>query len=155
MSDAILDEAALTEWGRAVGRSVDRPVFLGLEGRLGAGKSVLARAIARGAGVAGQLPSPSYGLLHEYPCDRGTLRHLDLYRLGAVDELWEIGWETLGGPGDLVVVEWATRAGDALPDDHWRVTLATVPVHPDLRTVTLRRVGSPPMLPPFPSMPRL
>src|SRR5690606_22612088 len=92
-----LDERALEAWGRALGAEAPVPLFLALTGPLGAGKSVLARAVARGAGVLGTLPSPTYNLLFRYPASAGRMVvHLDLYRIGSPAELDELGWDELG-----------------------------------------------------------
>lgn len=94
-----------------------------LEGPLGAGKTFLARAIARGLGVAASVPvqSPTFALVHELPA-RLTLRHADLYRLGSAQELEELG---LGEaqPEAVTLVEWGARFGDALAHDRLEVTL--------------------------------
>jgi len=114
----ILSEGELVRWGNRIGRDISGPVFLGLKGPLGAGKSVLARAVARGAGVEGPIPSPTFNLVFRYPTPRGVpLVHMDLYRIEDSGELWELGWEELGTAGELVVVEWPERAGQLLPHD--------------------------------------
>ncbi len=110
-----------------------------LEGELGAGKTALARGIARGLGApAREVASPTFALLHEYAGSDGriVLRHLDLYRLR--DDPREL--EPLGLPesvtGAPVCVEWpgaAIRAAlpptlevrlDTLPDDGRRIRFA-------------------------------
>lgn len=146
-----LDEAGLVRWGERVGQTVDTPVFLGLRGPLGAGKSVLARAIGLGLGVGQAMPSPSFNLLFRYPARMGLeVVHMDLYRLQSPDELWELGWEELGQPNEIVLVEWPERAGDHLPEDHWIVELSPVPAKPNLRDVGVIRMGAPPELVGFP-----
>ncbi len=70
-------EPTLEAWGRAVGKAAARgelwlPLVIALRGPLGAGKSVLARAIARGAGVEGPMPSPTYNLVFSYTADTDT-----------------------------------------------------------------------------------
>jgi tRNA threonylcarbamoyladenosine biosynthesis protein TsaE len=146
-----LDETGLVRWGVRIGETVAPPVLLGLGGPLGAGKSVLARAVGEGAGVRQPMPSPSFNLLFRYPAFRGLeVVHLDLYRIENPDELWEIGWEELGQPNEIVLVEWPERAGGLLPPDHWRIDLAVPPGEPHLREVQVRRVGSPPVLAAFP-----
>lgn len=145
---ARLDETAVRAWGERVGRDVPTPVVIGLEGPLGAGKSVLARAIGRGAGVTEPMPSPSYNLLFRYPAGDGrTLVHLDLYRLERPDELDELGWFELPAPDELVVVEWPGRAEGRLPSDHWHIRIDPVPGASHLRSVTARPVGAHPALP--------
>lgn len=144
-----LTESELREWGRRLGEALDVPVVLALAGPLGAGKSVLARAIGEGAGVSGAMPSPTFTLLQRYAASRGReVVHLDLYRLNAPEELWELGWMQIPGDDDIVLVEWPERAGALLPADHWLVTLTVPAGHPDLRDVEITRVGDPHSLAP-------
>jgi tRNA threonylcarbamoyl adenosine modification protein YjeE len=146
-----LDEAALVRWGERIGETVDTPVFLGLQGPLGAGKSVLARAIGQGLGVGQPMPSPSFNLQFRYPASLGVqVVHMDLYRLASSDELWELGWEELGQTNEVVMVEWPERAEGFLPADHWLIELSLVPGKPLLRDVGVVRVGHPPELAGFP-----
>lgn len=146
-----LDEASLSRWGERVGETLSVPAVLGLRGPLGAGKSVLARAIGHGLGVRQPMPSPSFNLLFRYAADMGAqVTHLDLYRLTSSDELWELGWEELGQPNEVVLVEWPERAEGFMPRDHWVIELALVPGKPKLRDVTATRVGTPPELAAFP-----
>jgi tRNA threonylcarbamoyladenosine biosynthesis protein TsaE len=119
-----LTEGQLTDWGRRIGAAVGTPVFLALSGDLGAGKSVLARAIARGAGVEGVLPSPTFNLVFRYAAGRGaTVVHLDLYRLERPEQVWELGWRELGAADEIVIVEWPERAAALLPRDRWDIRL--------------------------------
>jgi tRNA threonylcarbamoyladenosine biosynthesis protein TsaE len=149
-----LDEGELVRWGRRVGESIAEstagPMFVGLSGPLGAGKSVLARAIGEGAGVVGPMPSPTYTLVQGYDASGGRrLMHLDLYRIESPDEVWELGWEDLLDEGQIAVVEWPERAGPLLPLDRWLIALTPASDRPDLRDVELTRHGSPPELPTF------
>src|SRR5213075_2489853 len=101
-----VDEAQLTAWGERIGAQAAAPLVLALRGDLGAGKSVLARAVARGAGVAGHMPSPTYNLLYKYSSPRGfDVYHLDLYRLEHPDDVWELGWRDLGEGAQIVLIE--------------------------------------------------
>lgn len=146
-----LDEPSLARWGERIGETLDTPAFIGLRGPLGAGKSVLARAIGLGLGVSQPMPSPSFNLLFRYSAGMGLeVVHMDLYRLESPDELWELGWEELGQPNEIVLVEWPERAGDLLPADHWIIELTPPPGKPLLRDIRVTRVGSPPELVGFP-----
>lgn len=121
---ALLDEAALTEWGEQIGAGVQPPLVLALRGELGAGKSTLARAILRGTGVRGPLPSPTFNLVFRYGTPRRfPAYHLDLYRLENEEEVWELGWSELGSAGDLVLIEWPERAEALLPAPRWDLRL--------------------------------
>jgi len=146
-----LDEASLALWGERIGETVETPVVLGLQGELGAGKSVLARAIGKGAGVRAAMPSPSFNLLFRYPARLGReVVHFDLYRVAAPDELWELGWQGLGADQEIVIVEWPERADSLMPADHWLIELSVTPGKSELRDIAVRRVGAPPDLPGFP-----
>ena len=142
-----LTEPALIEWGERIGRETPAPVVLALRGPLGAGKSVLARAIARGAGVVGFLPSPTFNLLFRYRGTAADVVHMDLYRIHDPDELKELAWDELGAEQEIILIEWPERAGGLLPADRWEIELGVAEDEPDLRRVRVRRVGSPPPLP--------
>lgn len=145
---AVMGEEELAGWGERIGSSVRPPVFLMLRGTVGAGKSVLARAIARGAGVRGVVPSPTFNLVFRYPGLKGrTIVHMDLYRLNDESELAELGWEELGGKGEIVIVEWPERAGAALPPDRWEISLSAPAPGAAVRAVEVSRSGRPPGLP--------
>lgn len=143
-----LDEAALSSWGERIGREAEPPLVLALRGQLGAGKSVLARAVARGAGVAGHMPSPTFNLLYRYHGARGLdVVHLDLYRLEDPEEVWELGWAELGDGDELVLMEWPERAEDRLPRDRWDVWLEIPGEDSLVRVVRAERMGAAPALP--------
>lgn len=146
-----LDEIELERWGVRIGETIDAPALIALSGPVGAGKSVLARAIGRGVGVAVAMPSPSFTLLLRYATSREVdVVHLDLYRLESSDELWELGWGELGSGREVVVVEWPERAEGHLPDDHWLIELSVPDGSSGLRDVEVFRRGSPPELASFP-----
>ena len=166
-ASAILDQPALERWGRRVGEAVavgeiDPPLTIVLRGPLGAGKSVLARAMARGAGVTGPMPSPTYNLVFGYegaevgsgPVETPLIvNHLDLYRLEHPDDVWELGWQELGEGRQLVLIEWPERAEELLPPDRWEAWLSFLDddeLSASLRRLAVRRMGSAPGVPPLP-----
>ncbi len=146
---ALLTEEEMTAWGERIGAEVEVPAVFALNGDLGAGKSTLARAIARGAGVEGPVPSPTFNLLFRYDTPRAVVQHLDLYRLERQDDVWELGWSELGTGPELVLIEWAENAETLLPSPRWEVTLEEGD-DPGRRRVELTAVGEPPALPPLP-----
>lgn len=94
-----------------------------LTGELGAGKTVFAKGLAAGAGVAAtdRVSSPSFTLVNIY---EGKCRvfHVDLYRLEREADILDLGWEDFLGEG-IVVVEWAERLPRSLRLDGIRVTI--------------------------------
>lgn len=145
-----LTETELVQWGARIGADAAVPLVLALRGELGAGKSVLARAAARGAGISGPLPSPTFNLLYRYHGDRGIdVVHLDLYRLEAPEEVWELGWQELGEGAELVLIEWPERAEALLPPDRWDIYLEIPAADAVVRDVWAVARGEVPPLPPF------
>lgn len=150
-----LTQPVLESWGRDIGEAaasgaLPLPLVVALRGTLGAGKSVLARAIARGAGVTSPMPSPTYNLLFTYETGGVVVHHLDLYRLEDPDDVWELGWEELGQAGEVVLLEWPERAESLLPPDRWEVQLSVPEDDPERRVVRVRPVGSSPLPPRLP-----
>lgn len=146
-----LSEPDLVRWGRAIGREVEPPVVIALQGPLGAGKSVLARAIGQGAGVETPMPSPTFNLLLRYELPSGVaVVHLDLYRIAEPDEVWELGWADLGAESEIVLIEWPEQAGPLMPPSYWSIELGVTRGNRKLRDVEVNRVGNPPTLPGFP-----
>jgi tRNA threonylcarbamoyladenosine biosynthesis protein TsaE len=105
----------LVAQGEKLGRSLAPRSILTFEGDLGAGKTTLVRAIARGLGVGAQATSPTYALVHRYQGSRGPVFHVDCYRLRAPDEAADLDWEGLLHEGDALLIEWPERAGAWLP----------------------------------------
>lgn len=137
----------MVAWGRTIGRVVATPVVFALRGALGAGKSVLARAIARGAGVTTSMPSPTFNLLFQYDTQDIIVNHIDLYRLEDESEVWELGWRELGLDNQIVLIEWPERAESLLPTPRWDISIAPSEGDPQTRTISLVPIADPPALP--------
>ena len=106
ISNSLEETLALGEtWGRA---AVSGQV-IALAGDLGAGKTQLARGIARGLGISARVHSPTFTLVNEYPGGRLPLFHLDLYRLDTRDQIIATGLEEYFQPAGVAVIEWAER----------------------------------------------
>jgi tRNA threonylcarbamoyladenosine biosynthesis protein TsaE len=110
-----LTQDELEAEGELLGRSLPAGTLLTFEGDLGAGKTTLIQAIARGLGVTGRATSPTYALVHRYQGRRGPVFHLDCYRLRSPDEAADLDWEGLLAEGDAILVEWPDRIGGWLP----------------------------------------
>jgi tRNA threonylcarbamoyladenosine biosynthesis protein TsaE len=131
----VYSESELREKGHQLGSSLMPGSVVLLEGDLGAGKTTLIQAIARGLGVAENATSPTYALVHRYQGTRGPVYHLDCYRLRHPDEAADLDWETLLQEGDAVLIEWPEKAGSYVPVATLRIRLDHVADHPDLRTL--------------------
>jgi tRNA threonylcarbamoyladenosine biosynthesis protein TsaE len=94
-----------------------------LSGPLGAGKTVLARGLAAGLGVApGEVRSPTFTLVNPYR-GRVPVYHLDLYRIEKPSDLDELGLEEILGGDGVAVVEWGERLGRWLPPRRLLITV--------------------------------
>jgi tRNA threonylcarbamoyladenosine biosynthesis protein TsaE len=87
------------------------PLLIGLRGELGSGKTTWARALLRGLGFTGRVPSPTYTLLEQYSLGALHVIHVDLYRLKSEDELANLGLrDWLAEDCTWTLVEWPERA---------------------------------------------
>lgn len=86
-----------------------------LQGPLGAGKSVFARAFIQSlTNEETEVPSPTFTLVQNYDAAKAPIWHFDLYRTENPDEIYEIGWEEALSDG-IVLVEWPERLGNLIP----------------------------------------
>jgi tRNA threonylcarbamoyladenosine biosynthesis protein TsaE len=94
---------------------------------MGAGKTVFASGIGKGWGAKHTLTSPTFTLVHEHRrADGQRLYHLDCYRLQGVDDVDSIGFDDLLDSEGVLLIEWAERIRDALPDKHLWVELRVI-----------------------------
>ena len=110
---------------RHLTRHLEPGQFLALCGDLGAGKTTLTRLLTQELSSHKLANSPTFSLLQEYPGGRLPVCHADLYRLGSEDELYDLGWEETIHRFEegLMVVEWADKFADALPEDRLELKL--------------------------------
>ena len=109
---------------RAVGRKLAATLRPGdvvvLAGGLGVGKTLFTSGIAAGLGVEEQLVSPSFVLVRQYRSGFLPLIHVDVYRLGSLNEFDDLEVFELGADG-AVVIEWGDALEGAIPEDHLRI----------------------------------
>ncbi len=101
-----------------VGKKIREGTVLCLEGDLGAGKTLFVRNLAHTLGVEGEVTSPTFNLMNVYEgiCD---ILHFDLYRLETEEQLEDIGFfEYTDDPEGIIVIEWADKFPQALPEDY-------------------------------------
>ena len=105
--------------GQSLARTLAPGAVVALSGGLGAGKTAFVRGLARGLGVAGEVCSPTYALVHEYE----GLVHFDMYRVTTPGDLESTGWYDYLGRGCVIAVEWSENIADELPEDCVRVRI--------------------------------
>ncbi len=112
--------------GRRIGEQISQGDVLALVGRLGAGKTHLAKGIAIGLGVVDErgVNSPTFVLVNEYD-GRLPIHHIDAYRLSSADELAALGFEEMLADPCVVLIEWADRVVSAVPPRAWWITIET------------------------------
>ena len=108
--------------GTAIGRVIAPGTLVLLIGQLGAGKTTFTQGIADGLGVTAYTKSPSFVLVNEYQ-GRLPLIHMDLYRIDASAEVWELGLDDYLGRDGVVAVEWADRATSIFPPDRLEIRI--------------------------------
>ena len=124
--------------GRLFGVAAERGTVVALVGDLGAGKTTFAQGVGEGLSVLSPIVSPTFILMSEYDDGRIPLLHGDTYRLEQ-GELEGIGIEELveDWPG-VVLLEWADRFPELLPEDHLVLSLQH---KEDGRTATITATG--------------
>ena len=116
--------------GKGIGALLLEGDVVGLAGELGSGKTWLTKGIALGLGVNPKtiVTSPSFTLVNEYQ-GRAALFHMDVYRLGSLEEVLSAGIEEVIHSGGVVVLEWADRWPEILPEHTLVVKLLILDDH--------------------------
>ena len=93
-----------------------------LNGDLGVGKTVFTQGFAAGLGIQEPVNSPTFTIVQEYDDGRLPLYHFDVYRLGDVDEMDEIGYEDYFYGEGICLIEWSERIREILPEHPIQIT---------------------------------
>ena len=111
-------------FGKKLGEAAEPGTVYTLVGDLGVGKTVLTQGLAEGLGITEAVNSPTFTILQVYEEGRLPLYHFDVYRIGDVEEMDEIGYEDYFYGDGVCLIEWASQIRDILPDDCHQVTIA-------------------------------
>lgn len=132
--------AATRRFGRRLGRAARPGTCLALSGPLGAGKTQMAKGVARGLGVHEVVNSPTFIIVNEH-AGRLPLFHVDAYRLTDADEARHAGVFDERQANGVTVIEWADRLDGWLPADHLWIEIHMDPSRPNERLLRWRATG--------------
>ncbi len=100
--------------GGLIAQQLNFPDCVYLQGEMGAGKTLLCKSIIQKLGYIGEVTSPTYNLIHEYPVTGGVIFHMDLYRLNDPQELEFLAIADLWQSQSLFLIEWPHRGAEQL-----------------------------------------
>ncbi|HJC06468.1 MAG TPA: tRNA (adenosine(37)-N6)-threonylcarbamoyltransferase complex ATPase subunit type 1 TsaE [Candidatus Enterocloster excrementipullorum] len=101
--------------GQRMGREARPGQVICLNGDLGVGKTVFTQGFADGLGIGEPVNSPTFTILQQYEEGRLPLYHFDVYRIGDVSEMDEIGYEDCFYGDGVSLIEWPTKIREILP----------------------------------------
>ena len=109
--------------GMALGRQARPGDVYCLNGDLGVGKTVFTQGFAAGLDIEGPVNSPTFTIVQQYEDGRLPLYHFDVYRIGDVSEMDEIGYEECFYGQGVSLIEWSNLIEEILPETVIRVTI--------------------------------
>lgn len=104
------------ELGRSIGEQAKPGEIYTLTGDLGVGKTVFAQGLAAGLGITEPISSPTFTIVQVYEEGRLPFYHFDVYRIGDIEEMDEIGYEDYFYGEGVCLIEWANLIEEILPD---------------------------------------
>lgn len=111
------------ELGKAIGEQVNKGTVISLIGDLGVGKTIFTQGFATGLGISEPVNSPTFTIVQVYEEGRIPLYHFDVYRIGDVSEMDEIGYEDYFYGEGVSLVEWANLIEEIMPEDFCKITI--------------------------------
>ena len=111
------------ELGRKIGEGAKAGTVFALTGDLGAGKTVFSKGLAAGLGVTEHVSSPTFTILQIYEGGKYPFYHFDVYRIGDISEMEEIGYEDCFYGDGVCLVEWADLVRELLPEHYTEITI--------------------------------
>lgn len=110
-------------FGQEIARAAEPGQVYTLIGDLGVGKTVFTQGVADGLGIREPVNSPTFTIVQIYEEGRMPFYHFDVYRIGDVEEMEEIGYEDCFYGEGLCLIEWANLIEEILPEHYIRVTI--------------------------------
>jgi tRNA threonylcarbamoyladenosine biosynthesis protein TsaE len=104
----------------------DKTIWI-FEGKMGAGKTTLIKAICKESGVSGIVQSPTFSIVNEYHTTGGeTIYHFDFYRLKQASEALDFGIEEYFDSGNICLLEWAEKIESLLPENCYTIRIEVI-----------------------------
>ena len=111
--------------GKKLGREAKPGEVYTLVGDLGVGKTVFTQGIAKGLEITEPINSPTFTIVQVYEEGRMPFYHFDVYRIGDVEEMEEIGYEDYFYGEGLTMIEWANLIEELLPEHYREICIET------------------------------
>lgn len=111
------------ELGYALGKAAKAGEIYALSGDLGVGKTIFTKGVAAGLSIKEQVNSPTFTIVQVYESGRLPFYHFDVYRIGDLEEMDEIGYEDYFFGEGVCLVEWADLIEELLPENAGRITI--------------------------------
>lgn len=109
--------------GEKLGREAKPGQVYTLVGDLGVGKTVFTQGMAKGLDITEAISSPTFTIVQEYTEGRLPFYHFDVYRIGDVEEMDEIGFDDYIYGQGVSLVEWANLIPEIIPSEHTAITI--------------------------------
>lgn len=109
--------------GKALGEQATPGLVFTMIGDLGVGKTVFTQGFAAGLGITEPVNSPTFTILQIYDEGRLPFYHFDVYRIGDIEEMEEIGYEDCFYGQGVSMIEWANLIEEILPESYLRITI--------------------------------
>ncbi|NBH13315.1 tRNA (adenosine(37)-N6)-threonylcarbamoyltransferase complex ATPase subunit type 1 TsaE [Lachnospiraceae bacterium] len=130
------------ELGRKLGRQSQPGQVYTLVGELGVGKTVFTQGVAKGLMIEEPVSSPTFTIVQVYEEGRLPFYHFDVYRIGDVEEMEEIGYEDYFYGQGVSMIEWANLIQEILPENYQEILIEKdLEKGFDYRRITIRENG--------------
>ena len=111
------------ELGKKIGENAKAGQIYTLTGDLGVGKTVFTQGLAAGLGITEPVNSPTFTIIQEYETGRMPFYHFDVYRIGDIEEMEEIGYDDYFYGNGICLIEWANLIEEILPEHIIEITI--------------------------------
>ena len=112
-----LREQDTYDLGKKLGESCKAGDIILLNGDLGVGKTIFTKGFGKGLGIEEPISSPTFTIMQIYEQGRLPLYHFDVYRIGDVEEMDELGYEEYFYSDGVCLIEWSTLIQEIIPDN--------------------------------------